>query len=158
MNSFAFSGEAFNMGDIALGISIFDSYLVSGRLFLSTGEILPNNLIAAIAQKNNFGSEIHHKYQGGYKSQMRRVVGMERSGMGGFRVSDYAITSVLALAIYNNYRLLDNQFLPEVSFKNKLRRLGFSEKEINSKYSKAPTLLSAYNYDSPIMGLVKFGR
>lgn len=158
LNSFAFSGEAFNMKDISLGITIFNSYLATGRLFLSTGEILPNNLIAAIAQKNNYGTEVYHKYQGGYKSQVRRVVGMERSGMGGFRISDYAITSVLALAIYNNCRLLGNQFLPEVSFKNKLKREGYSEKEINSMYSKAPTLLSAYNYDSPILGLVKFGR
>jgi len=56
------------------------------------------------------------------------MIGMERSGMGGFRVSDYAINSVLALAIYDNYRLLNNEFLPEVSFKNKLKRLGYSRR------------------------------
>lgn len=158
LNSFAFSGEAFNMHDIAYGITLFNTYLTSGRLFLATGEILPNNLFAAIAQKNNYGTEVFHKYQGGYKSQARRFVGMERSGMGGFRVSDYAITSVLAIAIYNNYRLLDNEFLPEVSFKNKLKRKGLSNKEINKIYNHATTLLEAYNYDAPFKGILKFGR
>ena len=147
LHSFAFAGEAFNVKNIAFAISLFDSYLVSGRLFFATGEIIPHNLIAAIHQKNNLGTGLEYKYQGGYKSQARRMVGMERSGMGGFRVSDYAINSVLALAIYDNYRLLDNEFLPEISFKNKLKRLGYSRRQINKKYDKATTLLEAYGYD-----------
>ena len=155
LHAFAFSGEAFNMKNIAFAISLFDSYLVSGRLFLATGEIIPHNLIAAIHQKNNLGTGIEYKYQGGYKNQVRRVAGMERSGMGGFRISDYAITSVIALAIYDNYRLLDNEFLPEISFKNKLKRQGLSNSEINKRYNKALTLLNAYDYDSGFLGIFK---
>lgn len=158
MQSFAFSGEAFNEKDILFGISLFDAYLVSGRLFTAVGEPLPGNLIAAIMQKNNLGGEIQYKYQGGYKNQFRRVAGMERSGMGGFRVSDYSINAVLALAIYNNYRLLDNEFLPEVSFKNKLKRLGWASKDINAKYSEATTLLEAYNYNSGFLGVITFWK
>ena len=59
-------------------------------------------------QKNNLSTGIQYKYQGGYKNRFRRFVGMERSGMGGFRISDYAINAVTALSIYDNYRLLDD--------------------------------------------------
>lgn len=158
LQSFAFAGEAFNQKDVAFGISLFNAYLVSGRLFNEIGEPLPHNLIAAMMQKNNLGGEIIYKYSGGYKSKFRRFVGLERSGMGGFRISDYSINAVLSLAIYNNYRLLDNEFLSEVEFKNKLRRQGLSNKEINKRYDKATTLLNAYNYNGGLLGVIQKGR
>jgi hypothetical protein len=86
---------------------------------------------------------------------------MEYSGMGGFRVSDYLINALMSLAIYNNYRFIDigdgkPQFLSERSFKNKLKRLGYSGKDINKMYGNAPTLLKAYGYkdwtDLPFLG------
>jgi hypothetical protein len=97
-------------------------------------------------QKNGLSTDIVYKYQGGYKSRLRRFVGMERSGMGGFRISDYAINAVTALAIYDNYKLLGDEFLPETSFKNKLYKQGYSQKDINKIYNKATSLLDAYNY------------
>lgn len=150
LHSFAFAGDAFNVKNITRAIAIFDKYLISGRLFLATGQILPNNIIAAIMQKNNLSTGIQYKYQGGYKNRFRRFVGMERSGMGGFRVSDYAINAVTALSIYDNYRLLDDQFLPERSFKNKLYKLGYSSKEIDRMYDDALPLLDAYDYKDSV--------
>lgn len=144
VNSFAFAGDAFNVKNLTKAIGILDMNLP--RLVLATGEILPNNIIAAIMQKNGLSTGIEYKYQGGYKSKVRRFVGMERSGMGGFRVSDYIINAVVALAIYDNYRLLGDEFLPEVSFKNKLYKEGYSQQDINKMYSDATTLLDAYNY------------
>lgn len=150
LHSFAFAGDAFNVKDLIQAIATFDKYLVSGRLFAATGEVLPDNMIAAMMQKNNVGTEIRHKYQGGFKSQLRRFIGMERSGMGGFRISDYSITAVIALCIYRNYRLLDDEFLPERSFKGKLYKKGYSYKEINEMYDSALNLLDAYEYKNSI--------
>lgn len=150
LHSFAFAGDAFNVKNLTRAIGIFDKYLLSGKLFLATGEILPNNLIAAIMQKNNLSTGIVYKYQGGYKSKFRRFIGMERSGMGGFRVSDYSINAVTALSIYDNYRLLEEEFLPERSFKGKLYKRGYSQKEINQMYEDALPLLDAYEYEDHV--------
>jgi hypothetical protein len=150
LHSFAFAGDAFNVKNLTRAIGIFDKYLMTGRLFLSTGEIMPDNMIAAIMHKNGLSSSVEHKYQGGYKSKIRRFIGLERAGMGGFRVSDYAINAVTALSIYDNYRLLGDEFLPERSFRGKLRKQGLSEKDINAEYEKALPLLDAYNYKNSV--------
>lgn len=144
LNSFAFSGDAFNEKDLAFAKATIALYLP--RMFSATGEVLPSNLIAAIMQKNGLSTSVQHKYMGGYKSQTRRVVGLEREGMGGFRVSDYIINAAVALSLYNNYRFIDNEFLPERSFKNKLKRQGWSSRDIRKAYNKATTLLDAYGY------------
>ena len=144
LESFAVSGEAFNKTDLIYAITTFNTFLLTGKLLSSTGTVLPDNLIAALMQKNQLSNETRHKYSGSQKSKIRRVFGLERAGMAGFRVSDYSINAVLALMFYNNYRYIDNDFLPENSFKEKLRRQGLSSREINEIYGKAPTLLEAY--------------
>jgi hypothetical protein len=48
MIAFSASNEVFNMHDYVYALATINRYLVTGRLLAATGDILPNNFIAAL--------------------------------------------------------------------------------------------------------------
>lgn len=158
----ALQGDLYNVKDFFKGIANVFRYIVDGHFLLGVGSYLPNNHLSALMQKNQLSTGEMHHFQNTHKSRFRRSLAEIKTGMAGFRISDYLINGALLTAVYNNIRYYENNgvgtFLSETEWKNRyMRENNATMRQASQQYDKADVFYNAYQYDRnvPVYGKIR---
>lgn len=159
----AIQHDSFGLKNYFKAIHKMLPYIASGQFLLSVGQYLPNNKISALMHRIGISTGTAGHFKDTHKSRFRRSIKDVKTGMAGFRVSDYLINGALTTMIYDNHRYYEKDgvgtFLQETEWINRYLRENpnSTPKEARKKYNKADVMFNAFEYDRkfPIYGKIR---
>ena len=159
----AIQHDSFGLKNYFKAIHKMLPYIASGQFLLSVGQYLPNNRISALMHRIGISTGTASHFKDTHKSRFRRSMRDIKTGMAGFRVSDYLINGALTTMIYDNHRYYEKDgvgtFLQETEWINRYLRENpnSTPREARKKYNKADAMFDAFEYERrfPIYGKIR---
>lgn len=160
----AIAGDLFRVSDFFKTLGYVMQYIADGHFIGNIGSYLPNNYISALMWRSGLSTGNVESFQGTHKSRFRRSLKDVKTGMAGFRVSDFIINGILTGSVYHNMHYYENngvgtflserEWIPRYLNDNPNSTIS----EAKKKYNEADEYFHAFNKNRkgiPIYGEIE---